>query len=302
MTNNTPIFRRVYSQTVSAPAVGYYSQRYGAGGIEAYADAALRGPYSRVDDLFHRRRIGTPITLTLDSELQIKLNEAMRATTPATQTRGAAVVLDWQTGEVLALVSTPSFDANQLDAEWDALRTNQNAPLVNRATQGLYQPGELLQWLVERQEAENKQHGAQQARQETSWLDTLVALNLDKPVPFELMNEAVSLPATATFSETIGQGQLRVTPLRVAATVASLAAGGTVTPTLMRMQPATDSTPARLQEATFITFAPISKDLLAGWLVQVKGSQVTVIVLEQGARDEAALRHIAQTISAFHAQ
>jgi cell division protein FtsI/penicillin-binding protein 2 len=294
-TNNVPRFQRVYSKTVAAPAVGYYSQRYGAGGMEAFADATLRGPYSRVDELLHRRRMGSPVTLTLDSELQMRLFTAISATNPMTVTRGAAVVMNWRTGEVLAMVSAPTFDANKLDAAWDALRTDPNAPLINRTTQGLYQPGMMLRWLAENKVASAKN---QESRLDPSWLLALGSLNLDKPVPFELKNEAVPLPATATYSETIGQGQLRVTPLRIAATVASLSAGQPITPTLLKGQSSdlqqSNSQKRNLQPDTFITFAPISKDLHVGWLVQVKGDFVIVIALEQSMPDEPALRRVAQ--------
>lgn len=291
-TNNVPRFRRTYSQTVSAPAVGYYSQRYGAGGMEAYADTALRGPYSQIDDLLHRRRIGESITLTLDSALQTRLHNAIQSTTETTITRGAAVVMNWRTGEVLALVSTPTFNANTLDDEWDALRSDPNAPLVNRATQGLYQPGMLLQWLAEHQEPGRKN---QNVTNQNDWLLTLGALNLDEPVPFELKNEAVRLPATATYSETIGQGQLRVTPLRIAATVAGIVAQQPIRPTLISVQSA-KSPPVNEPLDTFITFAPISKNLHVGWLVQVNGDLVTVVALEQQTPDERVLRSVAQAI------
>jgi hypothetical protein len=286
-------FQRVYSQTAVAPAVGYYSQRYGAGGMEAFASDTLRGPYNRADDLLHRLRAGIPITLTLDSSLQGRLHDAMASST-LTVARGAAVVINWQTGEVLALASTPTFDANKLDAEWDALRVDPNAPLINRATQGLYQPGGLLQWLVKIQEQRAKN---QEPRLDSSWLLALGSLDLDKPVPFELKNEAVPLPATPTYSETIGQGQLRVTPLRIAATVASLAAGQPITPTLLTATlPPAILQPENLQADTFITFAPISKDLHVGWLVQVKGDLVSVIAMEQAMPDESALRRVAQAV------
>lgn len=290
-TNNTPRFTRIYSQTSAAPAVGYYSQRYGAGGMEAFADATLRGTYSRTDALLHRRRIGQPITLTLDSEIQARLFNAISTTSATTVTRGAAVMMNWRTGEVLALVSAPSFDANQLDKQWDTLRTNADAPLLNRATQGLYQPGGLLQWLIKAQEAGAKHP---QAQSELSWLETIGALDLDQPVPFELKNESVPLPASATFSETVGQGQLRVTPLRIAATVASLEASQPITPTLLPSR-VNHSTAAGVQDKTFITFAPFGVQHV-GWLVQVRGDLVVVIALEQRAPDEPALRRVAMAL------
>lgn len=52
--------------------------------------------------------------------------------------RGAAVVMNYRTGEVLAMVSMPQFDPANMSA---ALSQEKAGPLVNRATQGLYPPG-----------------------------------------------------------------------------------------------------------------------------------------------------------------
>ncbi len=56
---------------------------------------------------------------------------------------GAVVALDVNTGEVLVMASTPSFDPNAVDrpATFTALNRDESAPLLNRATQGLYPPG-----------------------------------------------------------------------------------------------------------------------------------------------------------------
>ena len=58
--------------------------------------------------------------------------------------RGAAVVLDPRSGAVLALASQPSFDPVHLAAKWENVRQDSAAPLLNRATQGLYPPGSTL--------------------------------------------------------------------------------------------------------------------------------------------------------------
>lgn len=46
-----------------------------------------------------------------------------------------------KTGEVLAMVSNPTFNPNTIDSDWDNLIANTNGPLVNRTTSGLYRPG-----------------------------------------------------------------------------------------------------------------------------------------------------------------
>lgn len=55
--------------------------------------------------------------------------------------KGAAVVMDPTTGRVIAMASTPSFDPNTVREDWGELSTNEDSPMLNRATQGLYPPG-----------------------------------------------------------------------------------------------------------------------------------------------------------------
>lgn len=258
-----PVFSRTYALPDAAAAVGYYSQRYGAGGIEAFGDAQLRGSRNFAERLLHQPQIGTPITTTLDAALQ------SRAAQELTGRKGAAIVMDWRTGAVLAMASSPGFDPNTLDRDWDILRGDKDAPLVNRATQGLYQPGALLPWL----------YGV--APEAFAW-DPGDRLQLGQPVPFELRNEAVPYPVTRTFSETIGQGALRVTPLRVAFTAARQANDLLGTPTLI-ITGVQDlrSVPMAVSPRSFDTAAQISADRFVTWHVRVTDRHVIVIALER---------------------
>jgi cell division protein FtsW (lipid II flippase)/cell division protein FtsI/penicillin-binding protein 2 len=139
---------RRYLVPEAAPAVGYASLRYGTGGIEAAFDAELRGEAARGDweaawdELLHRPPHGHDVQLTLNTALQVQAQQALEGHA------GAVVLLDATTGEILALASSPAFDPNRLDEVWDELREDPAAPLVNRATQGLYQPGAALQTVV----------------------------------------------------------------------------------------------------------------------------------------------------------
>lgn len=139
---------RCYPVQEAAPVVGYASLRHGTGGIEAAFDTELRGEAGRSawqvvwDDLLHRPPRGRDVQLTLDAALQVQAQRALQGHA------GAVVLLDVSTGEVLALASNPTFDPENLDQEWEALREDPDAPLVNRATQGLYQPGAALQTIV----------------------------------------------------------------------------------------------------------------------------------------------------------
>ena len=139
---------RLYPIPEAAPALGYASLRYGAGGIEAAFDSDLRGEAGRGpwqaawDDLLHSPPQGHDVRLTLDAELQI---EAQRALTGHA---GAVVLIDVVSGDVLVLASSPTFNPAHLDDTWEQLSTDDSAPLVNRATQGLYQPGASLETMI----------------------------------------------------------------------------------------------------------------------------------------------------------
>ena len=86
---------------------------------------------------------GPALTLTLDADLQ-KVTEA------AFQGRaGSAVALDPETGEILALTSTPAYDPNRFTtgiepALWQKLSTDPDTPLMNRVIQGTYAPGSVF--------------------------------------------------------------------------------------------------------------------------------------------------------------
>lgn len=139
---------RTYPETAAAPVVGYASLRHGTGGIEAAFDGTLRGEEGRSVweaawvNLLHRPPHGRDVRLTLDASLQRLAQRLLEGKT------GAAVLLDASTGEVLAMASSPTFDPNRLEDEWERLRENPDAPLVNRAAQGLYQPGAALETVV----------------------------------------------------------------------------------------------------------------------------------------------------------
>jgi cell division protein FtsW (lipid II flippase)/cell division protein FtsI/penicillin-binding protein 2 len=140
--------RRRYPVPEAAPAVGYASLRHGTGGIEAAFDAQLRGEAGRSgwqvawEELLHRPPHGYDVQLTLAAALQAQAQRALDGQA------GAVVLLDAASGEILALASSPTFDPERLDEEWEEKREDPAAPLVNRATQGLYQPGATLQTII----------------------------------------------------------------------------------------------------------------------------------------------------------
>ena len=81
---------------------------------------------------------GNNVKLTLDAVVQKAAWDAMG------NKRGAVVVLDTNTGAVLAMVSKPSFDPNSAAKNWESLRVDKLSPLLNRVTQGMYPPGSSI--------------------------------------------------------------------------------------------------------------------------------------------------------------
>jgi penicillin-binding protein 2 len=86
---------------------------------------------------------GQNVVLSLDMKLQIAAQDAMQ------DLRGAVVAIDPRNGDVLALVSTPSFDPNRFAAglsraDYNAMTTDPDKPLYNRALAGTYPPGSTI--------------------------------------------------------------------------------------------------------------------------------------------------------------
>ena len=86
---------------------------------------------------------GDDIVLSIDMDLQKSAEESLGERT------GAVVAVDVRTGELLALVSHPTFNPEEFidgmdSAEWNKLTRATDSPLINRATQGLYAPGSVF--------------------------------------------------------------------------------------------------------------------------------------------------------------
>lgn len=139
---------RQYPEPAFAPAVGYYSIRYGGDGIEGIYDDILRGDAFlspadlELNLLLHREQVGGDVRLTINPSVQLAAMRALEGRL------GAIVVVSVTEGDVLALASSPSYDPNEIDENWDVLVEDPSSPLLNRATQGLYQPGAAFQVIL----------------------------------------------------------------------------------------------------------------------------------------------------------
>jgi len=83
---------------------------------------------------------GPNLTLSIDASLQAAMEAAFEGRS------GSAVALDPETGEILAMTSTPAYDPNRFTTgiephEWASLASDPETPLMNRVIQGSYAPG-----------------------------------------------------------------------------------------------------------------------------------------------------------------
>ena len=133
------------------------NDQLGKTGIELVYEDILRGKpgtklievdaSGRQQDVLDSRasQPGQNVVLTIDAELQQRTADILREFM-GTSDNAAAVVMDVRTGEVLAMVSLPTYDNNLFSKtlsqeELDALMSEPGKPLVNHATAEMYAPG-----------------------------------------------------------------------------------------------------------------------------------------------------------------
>lgn len=132
-------------------AVGYYDFQFGASSLEAAFDDILRGVVEDTDvwqdftdSLLHRDAVGFDLHSTLDLTVQQSLYENMG------DYRGAGTVVYVPSGQILAMVSKPSFDPHDVEPYLDenGAPLHEDTPLFNRVRQGGYQPGSIIELLL----------------------------------------------------------------------------------------------------------------------------------------------------------
>ncbi len=130
-----------------AHVVGYSSK--GKTGLEALANFYLLTSHVNlveqvVNELSSVKNQGDNVITTLDVDLQKMAYDALGSR------KGAVIVMEPDTGKVLAMVSKPDYSPNTLLADWDHLVAEENTSgqLLNRATQGLYPPGSTFKMVT----------------------------------------------------------------------------------------------------------------------------------------------------------
>ena len=143
-------FARSYKDRTLAQVVGYASGKFGLSGVEAaYAESLIGQDPADPVSIWRARYLGDrspagQVVLGIDLKIQKAAADALGGR------KGAIVALDPRTGAILASVSVPSYDANQIvdpskqDAAFDQLTHDAGHPLLNRVSQGLYPPGSVF--------------------------------------------------------------------------------------------------------------------------------------------------------------
>jgi penicillin-binding protein A len=147
-------YQRTYANgPLYAPVTGFYSVRYGSTGLESAEDEILNGSDDRLfvrrlsDLVTGRDPRGGNIVTTIDSRVQTAAYEAMTSN----GFTGAVVAIKPDDGQILAMVSTPSFDPSGLanhdpDVQEQTYNKYRDAnapeqPMLNRAISENYTPG-----------------------------------------------------------------------------------------------------------------------------------------------------------------
>ena len=147
--NGKPLYFRRYPQgRLTAHVVGYSTAARSRTGLERSLNDALTGSSRSLSTLVDRSLdklngkpiVGDSVITTLDVNGQRTALEALGSQC------GAVVALDPRTGRVRVMVSSPSFDPNDVESNYGRIEKiradcRPASPLLNRATQGLYPPG-----------------------------------------------------------------------------------------------------------------------------------------------------------------
>ncbi|WP_405781781.1 peptidoglycan D,D-transpeptidase FtsI family protein [Streptomyces sp. NBC_00859] len=145
-------YRRDYTDGDLYSAVtGYSSQAYGSTQLEGIYSDVLDGTDTRlknpVDALTGKQTAPGDVLTTIDPSVQKAGYEALGSK------KGAAVAIDPKTGEILGMVSTPSYDPSKISGtadgtEWKQLTGDKNQPMLNRALRQPLPPGSTFKLVV----------------------------------------------------------------------------------------------------------------------------------------------------------
>jgi hypothetical protein len=206
------VYVRKYLYPSLAPVTGYTHPVYGQAGLESSLDDYLRGLQGNPNSLilWDQLLYGTPpagldVRLSIDLSLQNKADQLLGGH------HGAILLMNAQSGEILVMASHPTYDPNQLDKNGEALAIDKNAPLLNRATQGLYPIGEILFPLI------RAEFGATEPS-DSQLLSLYQRIGL-------YQSPAINMPV-AVSDKGVTINDLRASPLQIGLAIASLSNDG----------------------------------------------------------------------------
>jgi peptidoglycan glycosyltransferase len=161
----TLFFRRYPYGPLAAHVVGYSTVGRSRTGLERSLNDYLTASNSNLstvldktlDELRGKPIQGNDVVTTLDLDAQAVANEALGTTC------GAVVALDPRTGKVLVMASSPGFDPNLVEESFDRIADitascTPAAPLINRASAGLYVPGSTFKVITASAALESKKY------------------------------------------------------------------------------------------------------------------------------------------------
>ena len=138
-------YQRAYLYPPLSTVFGFDTSSYGQTGLEASLDGYLRGergtPASVVwwnHLIYGQPPAGSAIETTIDMRLQSTADSLLEGR------KGALVLMNASTGEILAMASHPNVDPNQADTMWAGWMNDPTSPLLNRTTQVSYPAGTML--------------------------------------------------------------------------------------------------------------------------------------------------------------
>lgn len=133
---------RVYPYNdLFAHVAGYAS--HGKAGVELQANYQLLTSHAYflerfVKEVKEEKNIGDTVVTTLDFNLQQTAYQALG------DYRGTVIAMEPSTGKILAMVSKPDYNPNEIATNWKDISQNGGSALLNRATQGMYPPGSVF--------------------------------------------------------------------------------------------------------------------------------------------------------------
>lgn len=153
---------RIYTNgEMYAHVIGYNSYKYGKTGVELQYNDILQGRNfmynvfgsmtKNIGDVITKKeKRGNDVCLTIDKVAQERAYKAMGTD------RGGVVAINPKTGEIIAMVSTPSFNPQNINEDFDSLKNDEGKPFINRAAQGYYPPGSVFKLVTSASFIENE--------------------------------------------------------------------------------------------------------------------------------------------------